>query len=124
MDAFLVNCTVSMTFKMADQKGCLPALPKGPLMEMCTQQIVGRTPLPGSPQRWQTVHPASYSPENAMHQSANQVSHPRGCYTVEISDFHSLKKTEYKSSFNGNGYIKVGYSGYKEIYNTPACSLI
>ena len=40
-----------------------------------------------------------------------------------FSDFHSLKKIEYKSSFIGNDYQTVGYLG-KEVYNTTAYSLI
>ena len=40
-----------------------------------------------------------------------------------FSDFHSLKKIEYKSSFIGNDYQTVGYLG-KEVYNTTAHSLI
>ena len=40
-----------------------------------------------------------------------------------FTDFHSLKKIEYKSSFIGNDYQTVGYLG-KEVYNTTAYSLI
>ena len=40
-----------------------------------------------------------------------------------FSDFHSLKKIEYKSSFIGNNYQTVGYLG-KKVYNTTAYSLI
>ena len=40
-----------------------------------------------------------------------------------FSDFHSLKKIEYKSSFIGNDYQTVEYLG-KEVYNTTAYSLI
>ena len=40
-----------------------------------------------------------------------------------FSDFHSLKKIEYKRSFIGNDYQTVGYLG-KEVYNTTAYSLI
>ena len=49
----------------------------------------------------------------------------RGCHTRSDSftDFHSLKKIEYKSSFIGNDYQIVGYLG-KEVYNTTAYSLI
>ena len=49
----------------------------------------------------------------------------RGCYTRSDSftDFHSLKKIKYKSSFIGNDYQTVGYLG-KEAYNTTAYSLI
>ena len=34
-----------------------------------------------------------------------------------FTDFHSLKKIEYKSSFIGNGCTKVGYL-FKESYDT------
>ena len=40
-----------------------------------------------------------------------------------FSDFHSLKKIEYKSSFIGNDYQTVRYLG-KEVYNTMADSLV
>ena len=40
-----------------------------------------------------------------------------------FSDFHSLKKIEYKSSFIGNDYQTVAYLG-KEVYNMMAYSLI
>ena len=56
---------------------------------------------------------------------SNQISFPRGCYTKRdsLTDFPLQKKTECKSSFNGNVFIEVGYLG-KEVYDTPACSLI
>ena len=38
-----------------------------------------------------------------------------------FSDFHSLKKSEYKGSYIGNDYQTVGYLG-KEVYNTTAYS--
>ena len=40
-----------------------------------------------------------------------------------FSDFHWLKKIEYKSRFIGNYYQTVGYLG-KKVYNTTAYSLI
>ena len=40
-----------------------------------------------------------------------------------FSDFHLLKKIEYKSSFIGNDYQTVGYLG-EEVYNMTAYSLI
>ena len=40
-----------------------------------------------------------------------------------LTDFHLQRKIEYKSGFIGNDYKKVAYLG-KEIYDTPACSLI
>ena len=40
-----------------------------------------------------------------------------------FSDFHSLKKIEYKSSFIGNGYTKVGYL-FKESYDTMVSNLM
>ena len=44
---------------------------------------------------------------------------------VELSfkDFHLQWKIEYESSFIGNNHKKVVYSG-KEVYDTPACSLV
>ena len=52
---------------------------------------------------------------------SNSVSCTRGCYTSSdsLTDFHSLKKIEYKSSSIGNDCQKVGYLG-KEVYNTLA----
>ena len=41
-----------------------------------------------------------------------------GGVTQEVTDFHSLKKFEYKSSFIGNDY-QTGNLG-KEVYNTMA----
>ena len=48
----------------------------------------------------------------------------RGCCTRSDSftDFHSLKKIEYKSSFIGNDYQTVGYLG-RDVYNTTAFQL-
>ena len=40
-----------------------------------------------------------------------------------FTDFHSLKKIEYKSSFIGNGCTKVGYL-FKELYDTIVSNLI
>ena len=40
-----------------------------------------------------------------------------------LTDFNLQRKIEYKSGFIGNDYKKVAYLG-KEIYDTPACSLI
>ena len=40
-----------------------------------------------------------------------------------LKDFHLHWKIKYKSSFNGNDNIKVGYLG-KEVYTTSACCLV
>ena len=40
-----------------------------------------------------------------------------------FTDFHSLKKIEYKSIFLGNGCIKVGYL-FKELYDTIVSNLM
>ena len=40
-----------------------------------------------------------------------------------FTDFHSLKKIEYKSSFIGNGCTKVGYL-FKELYDTIVSNLM
>ena len=40
-----------------------------------------------------------------------------------LNDFHLQWKIEYKSGFIGNNYKKVVYLG-KEVYDTPACSLV
>ena len=40
-----------------------------------------------------------------------------------LKDFHLQWKIEYKSGFIGNNYKKVVYLG-KEVYDTPACSLV
>ena len=40
-----------------------------------------------------------------------------------LTDFHLQWKFEYKSGFIGNNYKKVVYLG-KEVYDTPACSLV
>ena len=40
-----------------------------------------------------------------------------------FTDFHSLKKIEYKSSFLGNGCTKVGYL-FKELYDTIVSNLM
>ena len=40
-----------------------------------------------------------------------------------LKDFHLQRKIEYKSGFIGNNYKKVVYLG-KEVYDTPACSLV
>ena len=39
------------------------------------------------------------------------------------TDFHLQWKIEYKSGFIGNNCKKVVYLG-KEVYDTPACSLV
>ena len=75
------------------------------------------------------MHPASSSPGNAMPLAGPDVMVVMcirgGIYTgsVSFTEFHSLKKIEYKSSFIGNDYQTVGYLG-KEVYNTTAYSLI
>ena len=40
-----------------------------------------------------------------------------------FTDFHSLKKIEYKSSFLGNGCTKMGYL-FKELYDTIVSNLM
>ena len=40
-----------------------------------------------------------------------------------FTNFHSLKKIEYKSSFIGNGCTKVGYL-FKELYDTIVSNLM
>ena len=40
-----------------------------------------------------------------------------------FTDFHSLKKIEYKSSSIGNGCTKVGYF-FKELYDTIVSNLM
>ena len=40
-----------------------------------------------------------------------------------FTDFHSLKKIEYKSSFLGNSCTKVGYL-FKELYDTIVSNLM
>ena len=40
-----------------------------------------------------------------------------------FTDFHSLKKIEYKSIFLGNGCTKVGYL-FKELYDTIGSNLM
>ena len=63
------------------------------------------------------MHPASSSPGNARPLAGLDalvvMCIGGGCYTRSDSftDFHSLKKIEYKSSFIGNDYQKVEYFG-------------
>ena len=40
-----------------------------------------------------------------------------------FTDFHSLKKIEYTSSFIGNGCTKMGYL-FKELYDTIVSNLV
>ena len=94
-----------------------------PVMPHCAAAVL---PAVRSPQRtlsiWQVLVVQVLI---FMGQMQSAVAVRRGVNTRRDSlrDFHLQWKIEYKSSFIGNNYIKVVYLG-KEVYDTPACSLV